>query len=457
MSIAWTPSDDQLKAVQGMVGAPSFGALAKPGFGKTSTTLAAYSVLKDAGEARAVLVVAPLRPTYLVWPAEVSKWLDFENLSVEILHGKDKNEALRRKADLYCINYDGLPWLERELAQLKKEGREIPFDVLCLDESTKIKNTNTQRYKTLKRLRLLFKRCWILTGTPAPNGIQDLFGQIFMLDLGQRLGRFITHFRRQYFHEYPQRGGYSLWEPRRGADKEIMQKISDIVVTFDAPPKTELTKNIIEVQLSPAAMRIYRELEDDFYAEVADGAVTAANAAAKSVKLRQITGGGVYGTAGMADVDSAKIDALLDLIEEQAGNPLLVAVAFKHEVERISKAMGYEVPYLGGGISPKESARLEAEWNAGKIPVLLAHPDSMALGLNLQDGGHTFCWFSLTWKAQEYEQSMDRIWRQGQKKGVVVHYLIAKDTIDARVLAALDGKTSIQNAIMSGLKAKRNQ
>ena len=450
MSINWNPSPNQLKCIEGMVSQPAFGALAKPGFGKTSTTLAAFSVLKDNGAARGLLIVAPLRPVYNVWPAEISKWSDFEGLSVEILHGPKKAEALARKADVYLINYDGLAWLESQVSKMKT----LPFDVLVLDESTKIKNTNTARYKLLKSMRARFSRCWILTGTPAPNGVQDLFGQLYMLDQGKRLGRFITHFRREYFNEYPQRGGYSLWEPRRNAREQIEAKISDITVTFDAPPKPGLNENFIKVELGSAALKVYRGLEDDYFAELGAGAVTAVNAAAKSMKLRQITGGGVYGTDGAVVLDDAKVDALVDLIEEQAGQPLLVAVQFQHEVERISKALGYEVPYLGGGITVAKSNTIVDEWNAGKIPVLLAHPSSVAHGLNLQSGGNAVVWFSLTWNAEEFEQLVARVWRQGQTKDCVVHYIVAEGTIDDDVLEALRLKTSVQEALMNSLKRR---
>jgi SNF2 family DNA or RNA helicase len=451
----WNPSDNQLACVQGMVGNAGFGALAKPGFGKTSATLAACAILKEANATKGVIVVAPLRPVYKVWPAEIQRWEDFKHLSYEILHGPKKADALRRKADVYIINYEGLAWLEAELAKFKKEKREIPFDVLVLDESTKVKNTKTQRYKILRSIRHLFSRCWILTGTPAPNGIQDLFGQIYMLDMGKRLGKFITHFRREYFDEEPQRGGYSLWYPRKGAKQAIEAKIADITVTFDAPPKPGLSENIIYVDLAPATKKIYKGIEDDFYAQLDSGEVTAVNAAAKSVKLRQITGGGVYGTKGIEYFDDAKVNALLDLIEEQAGQPLLVAVAFQHEVTKIREALGREVPYLGGGMSAAYANQVIDDWNAGKLDVLLVHPSSVAHGLNLQSGGSQLVWFNLTWNAEEYEQTIARVWRQGQKKACVVHFIIADDTIDTRVLDVLRAKIAAQESLLKSLKQRK--
>lgn len=423
--------------------------------GKTSTTLASFTVLKEAGAARGLLVVAPLRPVYKVWPVEVAKWKDFENLRVEILHGPKKGEALRRPADIYCINYEGLQWLEAELAKLKKEKREIPFDVLVLDESHKIKNTKTVRYKTLRGIRHLFNRCWILTGTPASNSIENLFGQIYMLDGGARLGKFITHFRRLYFNEYPQRGGYSLWEPRRGAEDEIKAKIRDIAMYLSAEDHLTMPKlieNIIKVDLPAGTRKVYEELEDEFIAELNSGVVTAANAGAKSMKLRQIVGGGVYGSNGAQVLDDAKVEALLDLIEEQEGQPLMVAVGFQHEVARIRKALGYDAPYLGSGLSNNEANQIVDDWNAGKIPVLLVHPTTSSLGLNLQAGGNAMVWFTLTWSHDEYVQTIARIWRQGQEKPCVIHHLIAVDTIDERVLEVLRSKDAKQRDLLASLK-----
>lgn len=454
MTTEWTPHDFQLRAITEMVSKPGYGLFAHPGLGKTSTTLGAFSVLKDNGAARGMLVVAPLRPTYKVWPSEVAKWADFAGLTYRILHGPKKAERLTEQADLYFINYEGLAWLEKAVAGMKT----LPFDVLCLDESTKIKNSNTERFKICKRLRDRFNRVWELTGTPAPNGLENLFGQLYMLDGGQRLGRFVTHFRREFFVEYPQRGGYSLWEPRRGAQQEIEQRIADITLALRAEDYLKMPKlieNRIEVDLDSAAQRVYKGVEDEFFAELASGVVTAANAAAKSMKLRQVVGGGVYGTEGAQEIHSAKVDALLDLIEEQEGQPLLVAVAFEHEVARIRKALGQDVPYLGGGISIAKSNQIVDDWNAGKLPVLLAHPTSVAHGLNLQAGGNAIVHYTLTWNLEEFDQFNARVYRQGQTKPVTIHYIIASDTIDDRVLQVLRSKDRSQKALMNALKVAK--
>lgn len=449
---AWTPHEYQMRALTSMVSLPGFGMFAEPGLGKTSTTLAAFSVLKDNGAARGLLVVAPLRPCYKVWPSEIAKWADFRGLSCVILHGPKKEQSLKGgKHDIYIINYEGLAWLEKQLSGMKK----WPFDVLVLDESTKIKNTQTVRFKTMKRLRDRFSRVWALTGTPAPNGIENLFGQIFMLDGGARLGRFVTHFRREYFTEERQYGGYSLWFPRSDTQARVQAKIADITLALRSEDYLKMPRKIenrIEVDLPADALKVYKGIEDDFFAELRSGVVTAANAAAKGMKLRQITGGGVYGTEGATHLHDAKVDALADLIEEQEGQPLLVAVQFTHEVERIRAALGYKVPYLGGGVSTNESNRIVDEWNAGKHPVLLAHPTSVAHGLNLQAGGNAVCWFSMTWNLEEFDQFNARVYRQGQTKPVTFHYIVANDTIDDNVLTALRAKDRTQKALMSALK-----
>ena len=454
MTTAWTPHEYQLRAITEMVSKPGYGMFAEPGLGKTSTTLAAYSVLRDNGAAKGLLVVAPLRPCYRVWPTEIAKWADFADMKCVVLHGSKKADLLRSKADVYVINYEGLAWLEKELAGMK----EWPFDVLCLDESTKVKNTQTVRFKTMKRLRDRFSRVWALTGTPAPNGIENLFGQIFMLDGGERLGRFVTHFRREYFTEQRMYGGYSLWFPRADTQERVQAKISDITLALKAEDYLKMPRKIenrIEVDLPADALRVYKGIEDEFYAELGSGVVTAANAAAKGMKLRQVTGGGVYGTEGASELHAAKVDALLDLIEEQEGQPLLVAVQFEHEVERIRKALGYDAPYLGGGVSTTASNRIVDDWNAGKIPVLLAHPTSVAHGLNLQAGGNAVCWFSLTWNLEEFDQFNARVYRQGQTKPVTFHYIIASETIDDNVLTALRSKDRTQKALMNALKEKQ--
>jgi SNF2 family DNA or RNA helicase len=454
MARQYTPHPYQLRAIQWLCEpVPGRALFLEPGLGKTSITLAALSVLLGRGHAKRALVVAPLRPTYLVWPAEARKWEDFRGLQVRNLHvlkPADRAATVAGPGQIDLINYDGLRWLVPLLA------KGNPYDVVVFDESTKLKHTNTERFKTLKPLLPTFARRWLLTGTPAPRGLEDLFGQVYCGDLGERLGKFITHFRRTYFHELPQRGGYSLWTPKPGAQQTIEAKLSDFALTMQAedylqmPP---LLVNDILVTLPAGARRTYEELERDFFAEVASGKVTAANAAVAAGKLRQIVGGQVYDASRTAhSVHDEKLRALADLIEEQSGSPLLVAVAFQHEVDAICQFLKQDLPYLGGGVSAARATQIADDWNAGKLPVLLAHPTSVAHGLNLQAGGHAVCWFSLTWNLEEYTQFNARVYRQGQERTVVIHHLLAEDTIDQRVAAVLADKDKRQRSIMEALK-----
>ena len=340
-----------------------------------------------------------------------------------------------------------MPWLEANLS------KKSAYDLLVLDESTRAKNTNTERYKILRRLLPRFGRRAILTGTPAPRSMLDLFGQIFMLDGGERLGKFVTHFRRRFFHEIRQYN-YSEWVLREGADKEIIEAISDIVLTLkeeDHLVMPKLFHNPIMVQLSKSVRTLYDEFETEFITRIGSEYLTAANAAVLGNKLRQLVGGCVYVDGKPEFVHTAKLDALEDLIEEQSGQPLLVAVAFLHEIELIRRQLG-PLPYVGGGVSPKEKTLIFAEWNAGKIPVLLAHPASIARGPNLQHGGSAICWYSLTWDLEDFIQFTKRIHRQGQKKPVVIHYLLAENTIDARVQEVLAAKNQSQIALLNALK-----
>lgn len=457
----FTPRSYQLGAIKHLC-APEAGRglFLKPGLGKTSCTYAALTVLLSRGHAKGALIVAPLRPTYSVWPKEQTKWDEFRHLRVVNLHALDKVERARvvREGgfDIYLINYEGLAgWLVEQLEAQKA----WPFDVLVVDESTKLKNTQTARFKALRPILPRFARRWILTGTPAPRGIEGLFGQVYVGDLGARLGNYLTHFRRRYFNEQPQRGGYSLWFVKPNAQSEVELLLKDFALTLDDKDHLNLQPfivNDIEVQLPASARGVYDELEETFVAELAAGEITAVNAAAKAQKLRQIASGTVYSSEGVEVVHAAKVDALIDLIEEQSGEPLLVGVAFKHEVDAINaqlkKKFGFEAPYLGGGISAKASDEICERWNAGEIPVLLAHPTSVAHGLNLQAGGNALVWFTLTWSLEEYIQFIARVHRQGQKRQVTVHRIVAERTIDQRVANVLEAHDTVQTGFFNALK-----
>lgn len=426
------------------------GSLPRPGLilnglGKTSITLAVIKALKDAKKLKAALVIAPLRVCHLVWPQEAVKWAEFHNLKLVVLHGKDKDKLLAEKADIYVINPEGLEWLFMR--------RVWKWDTLIVDESTKFKSWKAQRTKLLKAYLPKFTRRWILTGTPAPNGIGDLFSQMYIVDMGRRLGSFITHFRSRFMIQAGYMG-YN-WIPKEGALEEINARIKDVCLRLEATDWLELPQlihNRITVELPHAAMKLYKELEDEFVVQLKSGEINAVSAATLGVKLRQFTNGLVYDDERRVHfVHEAKLDALEDLVEELSGTPILVAVAFLPEVEAIRKRLGKDIPYLGGGLSRKQAADIEVGWNKGKHQIVLAHPSSVSHGLNLQ-GGHHMCWFGLTWNLEEYDQFIKRLWRQGQTHRVVCHAIVATGTMDEKVERALREKKNLLQTLLQNLK-----
>jgi len=459
MTKQYAPHPYQLRAIQLMCSEPGACLFLDPGMGKTSITLAGFTVLKEHGAVNAMLVVAPRRPARLTWPQEVAKWADFNHLRVSLVLGSEAEriKAMGVEADIYVINPENTRWLA---------GRRISAfanvpDMLVVDESTKFKNAQSVRFKELKPLLPKFVRRYILTGTPAPQAVEDLFGQTFLVDEGQRLGRFVTHFRKQFCDptEVFIGGGRTItkWHAKKNAPELVYHRLNDIAMHLKAEDylqMPDLSYNNIPVELPRAARAAYEGLAGELYAKLSSGTVlTAPNAAAVNMKLRQITNGWVYSETGSVPMHDAKLEALVDLVEQQQGTPLLVAVAFLHEVPAIREALGDKsIPYLGGGVSDKEADRIVADWNAGKLPVLLAHPSSVAHGLNLQAGGHAVCWFGLTWALEDYLQFNRRVYRQGQDHPVVIHHIVAAGTVDESIAEALQNKDDVQSAILNSLK-----
>lgn len=399
---------------------------------------------------------------YLVWPKEVEKWADFEHLKVALLHGSKKDLALRSGADVYLINPEGTEWLFDALGPKKDKW---PFDVLALDESTKYKNTRTIRFQTLRSRLHKFRRRYILTGTPAPNGLIDLFGQVFVMDLGRSLGQFITHYRMQYFDAVGWMGKHFV--PRPGAEQKIYQALEPYVLRMDRKDYLSLPPLIPAnhyVDLPPAARKTYDRLEDEFLVLFDKGKVTAANAAVLGGKLRQVANGGIYldeqpeeRKRRVKEVHEAKTEALLDLLGELQGQPTLIAYEFLHDAQRIQRALkkaGYgDVPRVGGGVNMKATVEIERRWNAGELPLIVAQPQSVAHGLNLQKTGRAIIWYSLIWNFELYDQFVQRIWRQGQTERVFVHHLIARNTRDETVMTGLRTKDRTQRALLDALRA----
>ena len=448
----WSPHPYQMRAIKLMLSQGSAGLFLDPGLGKTSTVLAAFKILKEKGYVKKMLIVAPLRPVYKVWPDEIKKWADFEGLTYTILHGNLKTLNIQADVDIYIINPEGLLWLFDPLTKYPK------FDVLCVDESSKFKDSTTKRFKLLKPLLPSFARRWILTGTPVPNGLEDLFGQIYILDLGRSLGRYITHFRNTYF----QRSGYNVydWKPSPGSFQKVTERVSPLVLQLNAEDylkMPELIYQSVAITLPPTAMKIYQDVENDFISLLESGALVAANAAVAGVKCRQIANGAVYTGVDREylPVHAEKLDALEGILAELNGAPALVLYEFDHDRTRILERIG-DVPVLGSGVSAKKLDAIIDRFNAGDIPVLLGHPASMGHGLNLQGSCRHVIWFGITWNLEFYDQAIARVYRQGQKADrVFVYHLVAKETLDETVLKKLNSKDRDQQSLLSALHRHR--
>lgn len=490
--VPWTPHAYSKKAVKFLLEHACAALFLDPGLGKTSITLAAIKMLIARKLVGKVLIVAPLRVCYSVWPREVAKWEDFNHLRLEVLHGPDKEDALNRDADIYVINPEGLDWLlqttktkttsaktgkvatkiEVDLRRFKKLG----FDTLVIDELTKFKHATSGRFKALKLVHRTFGRRWGLTGSPASNGLLDLFGQCYMLDEGRALGPYITHYKDKYFNPVDKNG--FVWAPREGAEAEIYERLSPLALRMAAEDYIDmplLIENNIKLDMPASARAFYDRLEEDLIAKLDDKTVVAANAAVASGKCRQVANGGIYldpevtamgfklvkSKREWANLHTEKVDALADLIEELQGEPLLVAYDFGHDLARLQEKLGKDVPYIGGGVSAKRSSELERLWNQGKLPFLLGHPQAMAHGLNLQEVGRHVAWHSMTWDFELYDQFIRRVRRQGNKsKKVFVHHFMMRDTIDEIMLYSLKHKNKGQQALFTGLKelaAKRRR
>lgn len=458
------------------------------GLGKTIITLTAIShLLYDSYEVSRVLIIAPLRVARDTWIGELSKWEHLKGLRMELILGtpKERVAALSRKAELYVINRENVEWLVKHYA-----GRKLPFDMLVIDELSSFKNSRAKRFLALKKVLGQFSRVVGLTGTPAPNGLEDLWPQVFLLDRGQRLGRTMRSYLDLYFTT-PNSWLPYKHELKPGAEEQIYKKLGDICVSMRAADHLQMPEridNIVELTLSPREEKLYRQMERDMllpYADIAratdeprrgyapagspselsselvgaspslEGDVLALNAATLAGKLLQLSNGAVYDEFhNIRVIHDKKLDALEDLIEAANGKPVLVMYAYQHDLTRIQQRFGKYGPENPTGVRElKTSADLE-DWNAGKIPVAVTQPASTGHGLNLQHGGSTIVWFGLNWSLELYEQANARLWRQGQKETVVVHHLVVKGTMDEQVMRALHEKAADQNALLAAVKAR---
>ena len=415
------------------------------------TLTAIADLLFDSFEAHRILVIAPLRVARDTWPDELHKWEHLSDLRFSVAVGTEteRKSALQAKADIYIINRENVQWL------IEDSGIPFDFDTLVVDELSSFKNHQTKRFRSLMKVRPKVVRIIGLTGTPSSNGLMDLWAEYRLLDMGQRLGRFIGQYRSTYFTPDKRNGQVIFsYKPLPFAEKEIYAKIADITISMKSTDHLimpELVTAQYPIKLSDKERERYDQLRQDLVLKLAGGDVTAANAAALSGKLCQMANGAVYGDDGSVHyIHDRKLDALEDLIEAANGKPVLVAYWFKHDLERISARL--KERHIS--FTKLDTSDSIASWNEGKWPVALIHPASAGHGLNLQSGGSTILWFGLTWSLELYQQANARLWRQGQKaETVVLHHIIAKDTIDERVMKALSAKDKTQTALIDAVKA----
>ena len=463
------PHEYQQVAIDKVKDNKNVGLLLEMGLGKSIVTLSAIKdLMYDHFEIARVLVVAPLRVAQDTWPEEIKKWEHTKKLTFSLILGsaKERKAALETEADIYVINRENVVWLIERYGRYSDKQRKtgfifnkpVPFDTIVLDELSSYKNQSTSRFKMMKKVRPYVKRMIGLTGTPAPNGLIDLWSQMYLLDQGERLGKTVSSYRQKYFIP----AGYiknkygnlvtTKYELRQGAEEEIYAAIGDICISMKSIDHLKLPEVFytnIKVGLDPEERALYLELEKESIIELIDGEIIDAETAASvSSKLHQLAQGAIYNGGeerAWSLVHDEKLDALEELIEEANGQPLLVYYWFKHDLERL-KARFKKAKTLDG---PKEIH----DWNDGKIELLFAHPASAGHGLNLQAGGHLIVWFSMTWSLELYQQANARLNRQGQTQPVTINHIVAKDTIDERILEVLEGKAEKQDALMEAVKA----
>lgn len=416
------------------------------GLGKTVITLTAlWQLALDSFDVSRILVIAPKRVAEDTWPKELSKWEHLSGLDATLVMGTqaEREVALRQQTFLYIINRENVSWLVT--------NHPWDFDMVVIDELSSFKSNQAQRFKAMKKVRPLVSRIVGLTGTPAPNSLLDLWPEMYLMDMGQRLGRFIGGFRDRFFT--PDKRNREIiysYKPREGAEEAIYGLISDICISMKAVDyldMPELIMNRVEVSMDSRERKIYDDFQRDMVVSLQGEELDAVNAAALSGKLTQMANGAVYGeNRKVLHIHDRKLDALEDLMEAANGKPLLVAYWYEHDLQRI-KARFKNARCI-------DTTQDIDDWNAGKIPLALIHPASAGHGLNLQEGGCTIVWFGLTWSLELYQQLNARLWRQGQKHTVVIHHIVTKDTHDEDVLRALDKKDTRQSALIDAVRAR---
>ena len=442
----YEPHEYQEYATNFILSHPIAAILLEMGLGKSVITLTAiFDLTLDSFLIRKVLVIAPLRVARDTWPAEIEKWDHLNGLTYSVAIGSEaqRKAALLQRAQVYLINRENVDWL------INDSGIPFDYDMVVIDELSSFKSHTSKRFRALRKVRPNVKRIVGLTGTPSSNGLMDLWAEIGILDMGQRLGRYISHFRNAYF--VPDKRNQQIiftYKPKPGAEEAIYRLISDITISMkntDYLKLPDLVINEIPVLLSEDERQQYEIMRSEMVLSIKGKEIDAVNAAALSNKLLQMANGAVYdGNGGVIRIHDRKLDALEDIIEAANGKPVLIAYWYKHDLERIMERF----PAI-----QLDNAESIKRWNDGEIPVAVIHPASAGHGLNLQAGGSCLVWFGLTWSLELYQQTNARLWRQGQKDTVIIHHIVAKETIDEQVMKALKRKDKTQTALIDAVKA----
>jgi SNF2 family DNA or RNA helicase len=440
------PHEYQQTAIERLLKNDHYGLFLDMGLGKTIITLTAIQELIDDFAISRVLIIAPKTVAESTWQDEARKWDHLHLTFSTVLGGvRARESALKKCADCYVINRENVMWL------CEHYNYRVPFDMVVVDESSSFKNHQAKRFRALRKVMPCFSRAVILTGTPAPNTLMDIWAQMYLLDKGEALGRTITIYRQKYFKP-GQTNGFVVYNYvlLPGADKEIHAAIAPKVMSLKAADYLKLPRridNVVEVTLPENTRKLYLEMEQYYILSMGDEAITAASAAALSNKLLQMANGAVYDNdRGVIQLHRAKIEKLMEIAEANEGQPILVFYAYQHDLANLQEAFP--------AARVLKTAQDMADWNEGKIPMLLAHPASTAYGLNLQSGGHLIVWYGLTWSLELYQQANARLYRQGQEKPVIIHHLVAKGTMDEKVMKALKNKAAGQDALLEAVKAE---
>lgn len=445
--------DYQVKAVDMIVNNFNCGLFLDCGLGKTVSTLTAIQELREIGFIDKVLIIAPKKVAQVTWKDEINNWEHLKGLRISVIDGTaaQRRAAMVADADIYTVSRDNVVWLVVEHG-----GVKLPYDMVVIDELSSFKNYASKRFKALRRVRKFIPRVVGLTGTPAPNGLIDLWAQMFLIDEGKRLGKTITSYRDRFFTAGRRNGDivyqWDLKSPAEETEQKISDLIKDICISMSAEDYLKMPDKLMyydRVKLSDKDFKAYKTFEREQVLEFIESGetITAASAAALSNKLQQFANGAMYDAdRNVLQLHDEKIEKLKELVEAANGQPVLIAYTFKHDLDNIMDALKEYKPVK------LEKPEQIADWNAGKINVLVTHPASAGHGLNLQKGGHIMIWYGLTWALELYQQFNARLYRQGQKKPVSIHHIIATDTVDEKIIKSLDGKDTTQRSLMDAIK-----